>query len=80
MLRHIYIGNWSEMVDVEVYCEMCEIEDLRLFKIVMFIGLPLGVKRRSRVRISEEEKCGSEISKEGLISLILGSDDGVHGW
>ena len=24
------------MVDVEVYCEMCEIEDLRLFKIVMF--------------------------------------------
>ena len=47
-------------------------------KIVMFIGIPLGGKMSSRVRSSEEAKGEYEMSKEGCISLILWSGDGVN--
>ena len=36
-------------------------------EIVMFIGVPLGRRSSSRVRISEETNSESELSKEDLI-------------
>ena len=46
----------------------------------MFIGVPLVGRKSSRVRSSEVENSGSEISKEGSIIRIFGSSDGVPGW
>ena len=49
------------------------------YNIVMIVGVPLGVGG-VRVRIPKEGKSESETSKEGLISLILGSGGVVPGW
>ena len=46
----------------------------------MFIGVPLGGRRSSSVRISDEANGESAISKEGQIRHIFGSGDGVTVW
>ena len=49
-------------------------------KKVMFIGVLIGGMMRSSIRSSEDAKGESEMYKEGLISLILGSGDVAPVW